>query len=90
MLSLNNRKMIMLIVLISIVTIAFTIFIVTDKPDIHEATIEELQEIDGIGAILSWRIVRYLKVNEGATIDDLDHVLGIGEIKLELIRKEYD
>lgn len=83
-----KNKIITLFVVVLIIT--STILIACDKPNIETATIEELQEINGIGEVLSLRIVSYLKSNKNATIDNLSDIKGIGEVKLELIRKEFD
>jgi DNA uptake protein ComE-like DNA-binding protein len=60
-----------------------------DKPDISTATLEQIQSIDGIGEVLSSRIVIYLDTYPNADIDDLTDVLGIGEGKLKLIKRKY-
>ncbi len=78
------------IVVIFALLIGTITFIAIDKPDIHEATIEELIEIDGIGEVLASRVISYLEVNKNATIDDIEDVRGIGAIKLRKIRGKYD
>ena len=83
------KNKVIFILVMALMFVMLTI-VLTDKTDIAEATIEELQEINGIGEVLSLRIVSYLKVNKTASVDDLDHIKGIGEIKLELIKKEFD
>ena len=59
------------------------------KPSISTATISELESIDGLGEELSYRVVVYLGEHENADIDDLLNVEGIGEKKLELIKRRY-
>ena len=86
----NNRKLIIFIIIMAILTTSCTILVVTDKPNIHEATIEELQDINGIGEVLSLRVISYLKLNKNATIEDLEDVRGIGEKRIELIKEVYD
>jgi len=90
MLSLNNRNLILFILLIALISILSIVVIACDQPNIHDATYEELQEINGIGEVLSLRIVSYLKLNKTATIDDLSDIYGIGVKRLELIKEVYD
>ena len=59
------------------------------KPPIEEATMHDIQAIQGIGEVLSLRIVNYLDDNPNADIDDLINIDGIGEIKLKRIRREF-
>ena len=83
-----KRKIIFIVVMAIMFSLLFVVL--QGQPSIHEVTIEELQEIDGIGEVLSLRIVSYLKVNKTASIDDLDDIKGIGEGKLKLLKGEFD
>lgn len=57
--------------------------------NINTATVEELQTVKGIGPAKAKAIVEYREKN-GAfkSVDDLDHVKGIGKGILEKIRPE--
>ncbi|MCP4325520.1 MAG: helix-hairpin-helix domain-containing protein [Alteromonadales bacterium] len=79
-----------IIVVVIALILGTTAFVIVDKPDIHEATHEELVQISGIGDTLSQRVLSYLEHNKTATIDDLVDVRGIGEVKLNKIRGKYD
>jgi competence protein ComEA len=58
------------------------------KPSLGSATVEQLDEIDGIGPTLAERIVEYRTQNGGfGSIDELQDVDGIGEKRLETLRE---
>src|SRR5918996_2010979 len=58
------------------------------KPSLGSATVEQLDEIDGIGPTLAERIVEYRTENGGfRSLDELQDVDGIGEKRLETLRE---
>src|SRR5918998_911573 len=58
------------------------------KPSLGSATVEQLDEIDGIGPTLAERIVEYRTENGGfSSVDELQDVDGIGEKRLETSRE---
>jgi competence protein ComEA len=58
------------------------------KPSLGSATVEQLDEIDGIGPTLAERIVEYRTENGGfSSVDELDEVDGIGEARLKTLRE---
>ena len=58
------------------------------KPSLGSATIEQLDEIDGIGPTLAERIVEHRQESGGfASVEDLGEVEGIGEKRLETLRE---
>ena len=58
------------------------------KPSLGSATVEQLDEIDGIGPTLAERIVEYRTENGGfSSVDELQDVDGIGEKRLETLRE---
>jgi competence protein ComEA len=58
------------------------------KPSLGSATVEQLDEIDGIGPTLAERIVEYRTENGGfGSVDELQDVDGIGEKRLETLRE---
>lgn len=58
------------------------------KPSLGSATVEQLDEIDGIGPTLAERIVEYRTDNGGfSSLDELQDVDGIGEKRLETLRE---
>lgn len=58
------------------------------KPSIGTATVEQLDEIDGIGPTLAERIVEYRTENGGfSSLEELQDVEGIGEKRLETLRE---
>jgi competence ComEA-like helix-hairpin-helix protein len=75
--------------IVTMLILSPVLYILLDKPDIHTATIEELQEISGIGDSLSQDILTYLNENKTATIDDLTDIDGIGCILVERIKKKW-
>lgn len=54
--------------------------------DLNKATVEQLQELPGIGPAIAQRIVEYAKNPGFKTVDDLLSVKGIGDKKLAKIR----
>jgi competence protein ComEA len=58
------------------------------KPGLGSATVEQLDEIDGIGPTLAERIVEYRTENGGfGSLDELQEVDGIGEKRFETLRE---
>jgi competence protein ComEA len=58
------------------------------KPSLGSATVEQLDEIDGIGPTLAERIVEYRTENGGfGSLDELQDVDGIGEKRMETLRE---
>ena len=58
------------------------------KPSLGSATVDQLDEIDGIGPTLAERIVEYRTENGGfGSLDELQDVDGIGEKRLETLRE---
>jgi competence protein ComEA len=58
------------------------------KPSLGSATVEQLDEIDGIGPTLAERIVEYRSENGGfSSLDELQDVDGIGEKRMETLRE---
>jgi competence protein ComEA len=58
------------------------------KPSLGNATVEQLDGLDGIGPTLAKRIVEYRKAHGGfRSIDDLREVEGIGEKRLAALRE---
>lgn len=60
-----------------------------DKVNINTATVDELQEVKGIGEKTAAAIVQYRKTHgDFEDVDELVEVKGIGEKKLKKIRDE--
>jgi competence protein ComEA len=58
------------------------------KPSLGSATVEQLDEIDGIGPTLAERIVEYRTENGGfGSMDELQDVEGIGEKRFETLQE---
>jgi competence protein ComEA len=58
------------------------------KPSLGSATIEQLDQVDGIGPTLAQRIVEYRTQHGGfGSIDELRQVEGIGEKRLETLKE---
>ena len=85
----HKIKYFIITLLITVLVIAPVFCIVFNKDSIHESTYEELVEINGIGDTLAIRVLSYLDSNKTCCIEDLDDIKGIGEGKLELIKRKY-
>ena len=81
----RNKIIIWFLIIVLLLFLAVCIL----KPSVHDASVEELQEINGIGELLSDKIVIYLDHNPYADIDDITDVKGIGELKLKSIKRRF-
>jgi comEA protein len=58
------------------------------KVDINRANLQELMEIPGIGRVIGLSIIEYRTLHgEFSHIDELMNVKGIGEKKLEMLKR---
>ncbi len=87
----SSRPIIIVILCLFLIVgaVSTAIFISLDKPDIHTAQYDILTDINGLGDVLSKRVINYIEYNPECVIDDLVDVKGIGVKKLELIKKHY-
>ncbi len=55
--------------------------------DLNTATVEQLDELDGIGPATAQQIVAYREAHGGfGSVEELDQVPGIGETRLAALR----
>jgi len=83
------KRILMTMLIVCLLSIAIFAIYFIDKPSIEEASIEDIQAVQGIGEVLSLRIVDYIESNPNADIDDLIVIKGIGPEKVKLLRKEF-
>ena len=58
------------------------------KPSLGSATVEQLEQLEGIGPTLAERIVEYRSAHGGfRSLDQLAEVDGIGEQRLQALRE---
>jgi len=89
MLSVNNRKFILLLIVALLISSVILLSVTLYKPDISTCTLEELCDIRGIDETLANRVLVYLKSNPEANIDDIDDVKGFGEYRVNLLRQKW-
>jgi len=89
----KHCKLLALILVIGIITIATICYAGNQKLDINQLTDnqlrQELLDIKGIGAVTAERIIMYRAENKPVTVGELDSVKGIGEKRLSLIKKKF-
>ncbi len=57
--------------------------------DLNTATVEQLDELDGIGPATAQQIVAYREAHGGfGSVEELDQVPGIGETRLAALREK--
>jgi len=81
------RKTYLLITLILVVSLLFGCFLY--RPPIEQATIEEIQAIDGLGETLACLVFNYIEDNPNADIDDLIDIKGIGPKRIKLLKGKF-
>lgn len=60
-----------------------------DKVPIHEATYQQIEQLDDIGYILTPRIQKFLKDNPNCEINDIIKVKGIGPERVKTIKQKF-
>lgn len=61
----------------------------TNPVNINKASVEELQSISGVGAVIAQRIIDYRKTNGVfQALEDIMDVQGIGQAKYERIKSQ--
>ena len=81
-------KRIFIFCLTAIVT-ALIVFMITYRPPLKNACIDDLKDIDGIGVYKAGAIVEYITYNQDAEPEDLDIIDGIGEKTIEKVKEKY-
>lgn len=56
---------------------------------IQNATISQLESINGIGEVLACEIYDYVKCNPSCEVSDLIVIDGIGQVRLEEIERTF-
>jgi len=82
-------KSFVLVLVITMLVLTPILFVCCDKPSIHDASMQELQRINGIGEDKAQDIMRYLAFNTNADTDDLINVEGIGETLVNKLKERY-
>ncbi|MEK7540767.1 MAG: ComEA family DNA-binding protein, partial [Patescibacteria group bacterium] len=73
-------------VFIFLVLLLFSVFVsATDKVEINTASLEQLEEITGVGPVIAQRII---DARPFSSVDDLLRVKGIGEKTLQKIKDQ--
>jgi len=89
MLSLNDKKIVPILILALIITMIFAVVIVTQDKDIHEATLDDIRAVDGLDIVLATRVFNYIEDNPNADIDDLIDIKGIGPKRIKLLKGKF-
>jgi len=80
-------KQLLVSLFLALMMIATPIYAAGHLIDVNSATIEQLQEVSGIGEKIAAEIVAYRKAHgEFNSVDELLNVKGIAEKRLEKIR----
>ena len=67
-----------------------TFLFCTKKENIHNATINDLDNVQEIGEVLSDRIYLYVQTNGVENVDELKgHIEYVGEVRLKELKKIY-
>ena len=74
---------------VTAIVTALIVFMITYKPPLKNACIDDLKDIDGIGVYKAGAIVEYITYNQDATPEDLDIIDGIGEKTIEKVKEKY-
>lgn len=59
------------------------------RPPLENATVSQLDAIEGIGYGVACQIEQYMDENPNAKVEDLDKIPWVGEKKIEKIRKVF-
>ena len=59
------------------------------KEPIQNATMSQLEAINGIGEVLACEIYDYVKLNPSCEVGDLIVIDGIGQVRLEVIERSF-
>ena len=81
----KSYAVVILVVLIIVSVIAVTL----NKPPIEQATIYEIQAIQGIGEKLSADIIMYIGDDKDFDINTLENIKGIGPVRLKAIKSNF-
>ncbi len=85
----NKVKYLLIALIITVLTLSPLLYLIADKPSIHECTIDELEEIHGIGEYYSQEIYKYIIVNPNCTIEDLDDIYYLGDSIVKKLKERY-
>ena len=85
----NKIKCLLISFLITILLLSPLVYHFSEKTDIEQATIQEIQAVHGFGEVLSYKVVNYIGDSKEFDIEELTNVKGIGDKRLKLIRKEF-
>ena len=82
-------KSFVLVLVITMLVLTPILFVCCDKPSISQTTEIELQEILGIGEVLSEKIYLYILENPNCSVKDLIEIKGVGDKTLKKLMIKY-
>ncbi len=82
-----KQKTIVIVALLLLICVSF--YTISFKPSITNATAIELQNISGIGEVISLRIVFYYNTHPDHGVNEAIRVKGIGEKLLSKLKRRY-
>ena len=85
----KNKRLLIAFILFWLILFSLP-FVLTRKPNINTATMQQLDTVEDIGEGLSKEIYIYVQTNNIATVSELDgKIKYLGDTRLKELKKKY-